>query len=170
MKALVYEQYGTPDVLRVKEMPTPTIKDNQVLIEVQASGINPVDTYFRKGIREVPSFPHIPHFDVAGTIIEVGGNVTSHSIGDRVWASNAKGASGEYVALDAELAFPLTDSLSFADGAALSMPFLTAHLALFFRGQLKSDETVLIYGGSGGCWICGDSISKRSWCYRHYHS
>ncbi|MED1562565.1 quinone oxidoreductase [Alkalihalobacillus alcalophilus ATCC 27647 = CGMCC 1.3604] len=162
MKALVYEQYGTPDVLRVKEMPTPTIKDNQVLIEVQASGINPVDTYFRKGIREVPSFPHIPHFDVAGTIIEVGGNVTSHSIGDRVWASNAKGASGEYVALDAELAFPLTDSLSFADGAALSMPFLTAHLALFFRGQLKSDETVLIYGGSGAVGYAAIQLAKEA--------
>ncbi|KMK74939.1 NADPH:quinone reductase [Alkalihalobacillus pseudalcaliphilus] len=162
MKALVYKQYGEPTVLEIDEVSKPTIKADEVLIEVKASGINPVDTYFRKGIRQVPSFPHIPHFDLAGVVKEVGEHVTSHKIGDHVWASNAKGASGQYVALSANIAFPLSFDISFEEGAALSMPFLTAHLALFHRGNLHKDETVFIVGGSGAVGHAAIQLAKEA--------
>ncbi|GAF66567.1 putative quinone oxidoreductase [Bacillus sp. TS-2] len=159
MKSLVYKEFGEPSVLTIEEMPKPQIKENEILVKVEASGINPVDTYFRKGIRKVESFPHIPHFDMAGTVIELGSEVTTHQIGERIWASNAKGASGEYVAIDSSIAFPLNE-LPFTHGAAIAMPFLTAHLALFFRGELKEYDTVLIYGGSGAVGHAAIQLAK----------
>ncbi|WP_088103138.1 NADPH:quinone reductase [Halalkalibacter urbisdiaboli] len=149
MKAVIYEQYGDPSVLKVAELEKPSPKPNELLIKVGASGINPVDTYFRKGIRKVESFPHIPHFDVSGEVVALGDDVEGVEIGDRIWATNIKGTAAEYVCVPAELAFPLANHLSYEDGAAIAMAFMTAHLALFYRGQLQKGETVLIYGGAG---------------------
>lgn len=160
MKAIVYERYGEPDVLKVAEVDKPSIKENEVLVEVKASGVNPVDTYFRKGIREVPSFPFIPHLDLAGVVVEVGKNVKNVKVGDRIWATNANSASAEYTAIDANLAFPLHNDLSFIEGAALAMPFMTAHLSLFFRGKLESGETVFVFGGAGSVGHAAIQLAK----------
>ncbi|ARK29026.1 NADPH:quinone reductase [Halalkalibacter krulwichiae] len=162
MKAVIYESYGDPQVLKVADVPKPVIKENEVLIKVKASGVNPVDTYFRKGIRQVNSFPHIPHFDLAGEVAEVGATVTTIKVGDRVWATNAKEASAEYAAVPADLVFPLPNELHFQDGAALAMPFMTAYLSLFNRGQLKEDETVLIYGGAGAVGHAAIQLAKKN--------
>ncbi|GAE26388.1 zinc-containing alcohol dehydrogenase [Halalkalibacter wakoensis JCM 9140] len=162
MKAVVYEQYGDPTVLTVKEVDQPSIQSNEVLIQVKASGINPVDTYFRKGIRQVDSFPHIPHFDVAGEVVEVGTDVTNLQVGDRVWATNAKGASAEYVAVSADLVFPLAENATFEDGAAIAMPYMTAYLSLFNRGQLKENEAVLVYGGAGAVGHAAIQLAKKA--------
>lgn len=162
MKAVIYEQYGEPNVLKVGEIAKPEIKPNEVLIQVKASGVNPVDTYFRKGIRPVDSFPFVPHLDLAGVIAEVGENVSNVKPGDRVWATNAKNASAEFVALDSKLVFPLHKDLTFADGAALAMPFMTAHLSLFFRGKLDQGETVLIFGGAGAVGHAAIQLAKEA--------
>ncbi len=162
MQAVVYEQYGEPNVLKIAEVKKPVIKPNQVLIKVKASGINPVDTYFRKGIRQVDSFPYIPHFDAAGEIVEVGAAVENAKVGDRIWATNAKGASAEYVAVDSDLVFPLHRSLTYADGAAIAMPFLTAHLALFFKGNLQANESVLIFGAAGAVGHASVQLAKQA--------
>ncbi|TWI52878.1 NADPH:quinone reductase [Halalkalibacter nanhaiisediminis] len=162
MKAVVYEQYGDPAVLKVSEVEKPTIKPNQVLIKVKASGINPVDTYFRKGIRQVDSFPYIPHFDVSGVVSEVGSEVENIKIGDHVWATNAKGASAEYVAVASNFVFPLHADLPYADGAALAMPFMTAHLALHFKGNLQENESVLIFGAAGAVGHAAVQLAKQA--------
>jgi len=162
MKAVVYESYGDPQVLKVSEVSKPTLNSNEVLIQVRASGVNPVDTYFRKGIREVDSFPHIPHFDLGGEVVEVGADVSNIQAGDRVWATSAKGASAEYVAIAAERVFPLPDRLSFVDGAALAMPFMTAYLSLFNRGQLKEKENILIYGAAGAVGHAAVQLAKKA--------
>ncbi|MDT8860983.1 NADPH:quinone reductase [Alkalihalobacillus sp. MEB130] len=162
MKAVVYEAYGDPNVLTVSEVDKPSIQSNEVLINVKASGVNPVDTYFRKGIRQVDSFPHIPHFDLAGEVVAVGEDVKEVQVGDRVWATNAKGASAEFVALDANFVFPLPTDTSFEEGAAIAMPFMTAYLSLFNRGQLKAGETVLIYGGAGAVGHAAIQLAKQA--------
>ncbi|NEU31883.1 NADPH:quinone reductase [bacterium LRH843] len=162
MKAVVYEQYGEPNVLKIAEIEKPAIGPNEVLVNVKASGINPVDTYFRKGIRQVDKFPFVPHHDLAGAIVEVGENVTHVKPGDHVWATNAKGASAEYVAISGDLVFPLQSDLAFTDGAALAMPFMTAHLSLFFRGKLDANESVLIYGASGAVGNAAVQLAKRA--------
>lgn len=160
MKAIVYETYGDPNVLKVSELTKPTVKPNEVLVHVKASGVNPVDTYFRKGIREVESFPNVPHFDLAGEVVEVGADVTGTQIGDRVWATNAKGASAEFVAVPAERVFPLPDSLTFKDGAAIAMPFMTAYLSLFNRGHLKEGQSILVYGAAGAVGHAAVQLAK----------
>lgn len=149
MKAVVYNQQGSPNVLEVVELEKPTIKDNEILIEIGASGVNPVDTYFRSGIRPVDSFPQVPHFDLGGTIVEKGTAVTKWNVGDRVWASSIKGTAAQFITAKEDQVFPLPSHLSFVEGAALAMAFMTAHLALFHRAQLKKDENVLIFGGAG---------------------
>ena len=162
MKAVIYEAYGDPSVLKVAEVEKPAIKPNEVLVNVKASGINPVDTYFRKGIRQVAAFPNIPHFDLAGEVVEVGTEVTSVQVGDRVWATNAKGASAEFVAISQEAVFPLPAHLSYEDGAALAMPYMTAYLSLFNRGHLKKGETVLVYGAAGAVGHAAVQLAKNA--------
>ncbi|MFC0471273.1 NADPH:quinone reductase [Halalkalibacter kiskunsagensis] len=162
MKAVVYETYGEPNVLTVSEVPKPSIKSNEVLVQVRASGVNPVDTYFRKGIRPVDSFPYIPHFDIAGEVAEVGSAVNNVQIGDRVWATNAKGASAEYVAISADLVFPLPVDNTFEEGAAIAMPFMTAYLSLFNRGHLQSNDSVLIFGGAGAVGHAAIQLAKNA--------
>ncbi|WP_158738411.1 NADPH:quinone reductase [Alteribacillus sp. YIM 98480] len=149
MKAVVFNQYGGPEVLETASVENPLPKPDEILVKVKASGINPVDTYFRKGIREVPSFPHIPHFDLAGVVVEVGANVESLQIGDRVWATNIKGTAAEFVTASVDYVYRLPDNISFEEGATLGIPVLTAHLSLYNRAQLKPRENVLIYGASG---------------------
>lgn len=162
MKAVVYETYGGPEVLTVAHVEKPIVGEDDVLVKVGASGINPVDTYFRAGIREVPSFPHIPHFDLAGTVVEAGKNVTNVSVGDRVWGTNISGTAAEYVACPQSKVFPLADHLTFEEGAALAMAFMTAHLSLFARGQLQKEDTVLIYGGAGAVGHAAIQLAKQT--------
>ncbi|MET3508024.1 NADPH:quinone reductase [Halalkalibacter oceani] len=162
MKAIVYEQYGDPSVLKVAEVEKPVIQANEVLIAVKASGVNPVDTYFRKGIRPVDSFPHIPHFDLAGEVVEIGSSVTGVAVGDRVWATGAKGSSAEFAAVSHELVFPLPENTTFTDGAALAMPFMTAHLSLYYRGDLQPNQSVLIFGAAGAVGHAAVQLAKQS--------
>lgn len=162
MKAVVYEQYGEPSVLKVAEVEKPVIQANEVLIAVKASGVNPVDTYFRKGIRSVDSFPHVPHFDLAGEVVEIGSSVTGVAVGDRVWATGAKGASAEFAAVSHELVFPLPETIPFTDGAALAMPFMTAHLSLYYRGTLQANQSVLIFGAAGAVGHAAVQLAKQT--------
>ncbi|MCT8136943.1 NADPH:quinone reductase [Anaerobacillus sp. CMMVII] len=165
MKAVVYNEQGSPDVLKVVELDKPTIQDHQILIEVGASGINPVDTYFRSGIRPVESFPQIPHFDLGGTIVEIGSSVTKWKVGDRVWASGIKGTAAQFVAANEDQVFPLADHLSDVEGAALAMAFMTAHLALFHRAKLEKSDNVLIYGGAGAVGHAAIQLARSIGAY-----
>ncbi len=162
MKAIVYEQYGKPNVLQVKEVEPPSIKADELLIKVKASGINPVDTYFRKGIRKVDQLPYIPHFDLAGEVIGIGSEVKGFKSGDRIWATKAKGASAELAAVPAKLAFPLPKTMTYEEGAAIAMAFTTAHLSLFYRGQIQPGENVLVFGGAGAVGHAAIQLAKQA--------
>ncbi|WP_158235115.1 alcohol dehydrogenase catalytic domain-containing protein, partial [Pseudomonas sp. 2995-3] len=107
-------------------------KDDEILIKVGGSAMNPVDTYFRKGMRPVPSFPHIPHFDLGGVVESIGANVQNIQPGSRVWATNISGTATEYLTAKAEDVFTLPDNISEIEGAAIAMPFATAHLSLHY--------------------------------------
>lgn len=162
MKAVVFNEYGGPDVLTVATLEKPKPAQGEVLVQVGASGINPVDTYFRSGVRPVPSFPSIPHFDLGGTVVEIGEGVTKWKVGDKVWGTNISGTAAEFVSVSENLLFPLADHLTVEDGAAIAMAFITAHLSLFWRGQLKAGETVLIYGASGAVGNAAVQLAKQA--------
>ncbi|OIJ14000.1 quinone oxidoreductase [Anaerobacillus arseniciselenatis] len=165
MKAVVYYEHGKPEVLQTVELQKPSIGANEILIKVEASGINPVDTYFRSGVRPVEKFPHIPHFDLGGIVVEVGSNVTKWKVGDRVWGTNIKGTAAQFVAVGEEDVFPLAPHVSTAEGAALSMAFMTAHLALFYRAKLEKGEKVLIFGGAGAVGHAAIQLAKSVGAY-----
>lgn len=155
MKAAWYEQQGSADkVLSIGEMPCPPIGENDVLIRVYASGINPSDVKKRNGIRGEMAYPRIiPHSDGAGMIEAVGKNISKISIGQRVWIYNAQwnrtfGTAAEYIVLPAELAVPLPDNISFEEGACLGVPAFTAHRAVFAEGPVGG-KIILVTGGAG---------------------
>ncbi|MEB1805803.1 MAG: NADPH:quinone reductase [Bacillaceae bacterium] len=161
MKAVAYQKHGGPEVLEIIEVEKPSPQPGEVLIKVGASGVNPVDTYFRSGVRPVDQFPYIPHFDLGGTIVELGANVTKWKVGDRVWGTNIKGTAAEFVSVTEDKVFPLASHLSEEDGAALSMAFVTAYLSLFNRAKLSAGETVLIYGAAGAVGNAAVQLAKQ---------
>lgn len=164
MRAAWYEGFGpAAEVLDLGPLPDPTPGPGEVLIRLKASGINPSDVKLRAGSRPgvTMAFPRIvPHSDGAGVIEAVGAGVDGLAKGDRVWVANgqwqrASGTAAELIAIPANLVAPLPDNTSFAEGACLGIPALTAWYALAGDGPIEG-QTVLVTGGAGtvGRYAC----------------
>jgi NADPH2:quinone reductase len=152
MKAIRVHEFGGPEVLKLEEVPTPKPGPGEVLVRVHAAGVNPYDTYMRAGTYAIkPPLPYTPGSDAAGVIESVGDGVTRVKPGDRVYtAKTQSGAYAEYaLALESQV-YRLPDNISFAQGAALWVPYGTAFTALNHHGNAKAGETVLVHGASGG--------------------
>ena len=155
MKAVRYHSYGDSDVLVYEDADRPVAGPGQVVVKVAGTSFNPVDVAIRAGFLEQVfpvTLPHVPNFDVAGNIAEVGEGVSGWSVGDAVVAflpMTAPGAAAEYVAAPAEAlaAAPRTGEL--ADAAALPSAGLAAWQALFEHAGLKTGQSVLINGAGG---------------------
>ena len=151
MKAIVVKEFGAPDVMKFQEAPDPTPGPGQLLIRVHAVGVNPVEAYIRAGTyARKPSLPYIPGSDVGGTVEKTGANVTGFKPGDRVYTQGAAGGYAQLMVCDEALAHPLPARVSFAQGAALGVPYSTAWRALFMRARAHAGETLLVHGASGG--------------------
>src|SRR5262245_17913542 len=135
-----YEKHGPArEVLRVGEQPDPVPGKGEVRVRLRASGVNPSDIKSRNGHRPVIPPRVIPDSDGAGTIDRVGRGVSKRRLGERVWVYNgqwqrASGTSAQYIALPAGLAVPLPRKISWAQGACLGIPVMTAHRCLFADG------------------------------------
>jgi NADPH2:quinone reductase len=165
MRAIRVHRFGDPDVLQLEDLPDPTPGSNQVLIQVKAIGVNPVETYIRKGIYGPRDFPFTPGSDCAGVIRSVGPGVTAFKPGDRVYtASTVTGAYAQLAVADATKVYPLPPHVSFAQGAALGVPAATAYKALFLRGQIKPAETILIHGATGGVGLACVQLARAHGC------
>ncbi len=162
MKAIRVDQFGEPDVLRLVELPAPQPTVGQVLVRVHAIGVNPVETYTRSGnYARKPALPYTPGSDAAGIVEAVGGEVTAFKLGDRVYtAGSLTGSYAEFTLCDVSQVHPLPDNVSFAQGAAIGVPYATAYRALIQRGQARSGESVLIHGASGGVGIAGVQLAR----------
>jgi NADPH2:quinone reductase len=156
MKAVWYERTGAaPDVLTFGEMPTPEAGPGEVRVRLEASGVNPSDAGRRAGSHSAMQYPRvITNSDGAGTVDQVGDGVTRLAVGQRVWLFNGQrngrafGTAAEYIALAEHLVTPLPDDLSFAQGATLGIPCMTAWCCLFGDGTIAG-QTVLVTGGAG---------------------
>jgi NADPH2:quinone reductase len=156
MKAVWYERTGAaPEVLTYGDMPTPVAGPGEVRVRLEASGVNPADVGRRAGSYRATEFPRvIPNSDGAGIIDQVGDGVTRLSAGQRVWLFNGQrngrafGTAAEYISLAERLVTPLPDSVSFAAGATLGIPGMTAWCCLFGDGPIAG-QTVLVTGGAG---------------------
>ena len=154
MRAIVVKEFGPPDVMKVEEVPDPAPGPGQVLVRVAAAGVNPVETYVRSGAyARLPTLPYIPGTDLAGAVERVGANVSAVKPGDRVYAHGVAPGSGAYAeraVCEEHQIHPLPAHVSFAQGAAMGVPYATAWRALFIRGHARAGETVFIHGASGG--------------------
>src|SRR5215468_8157055 len=155
MKAVRYHSYGDSDVLVYEDADRPVAGAGQVLVRVAGAAFNPVDVAIRAGFLEQVfpvALPHIPDFDVAGVIAEVGEGVSGWSAGDAVVAflpMTAPGAAAEYVAVPAGLLAGAPRTIELADAAALPSAGLTAWQSLFEHAGLTAGQTILINGAGG---------------------
>jgi NADPH2:quinone reductase len=156
VKAVWYERQGAaPDVLVYGDMPTPVAGSGEVRIRLEASGVNPSDVGRRGGSYRAMEYPRvIPQSDGAGIVDQVGDGVTRLKAGQRVWFFNGQrngrafGTAAEYIALAEHLVTPLPDDVTFAAGATLGIPCMTAWCSLFGDGPIAG-QTVLVTGGAG---------------------
>jgi NADPH2:quinone reductase len=157
MLASWYDQQGrAADVLRVGELPDPTPGPDEVRVRVTVSGVNPGDTKKRRGwLGSSMPYPRvIPHSDGAGVVDAVGAGIDESRVGQRVWIYGAQsyrpsGTAAQYTVVPAGLAVPLPDHLSDELGAALGIPGITAHRAVFADGPVDG-QLVLVHGVLGG--------------------
>ncbi|MFS0725191.1 NADP-dependent oxidoreductase [Paenibacillus sp. 1P07SE] len=154
MRAIAIHEYGYPDVLVEQEVSVPTCNDNQVMVELHAGSVNPVDSNIRTGrvqeVFPVHTFPHVLGLDLAGIVREVGASVKHFKIGDRVFGLGSSGTYAEYAVAAEDQIAKLSSNHTFIEAGALPAVALTAWHSLFRYGELKVGERVLIHGGAGG--------------------
>jgi NADPH2:quinone reductase len=155
MRAVWYDRQGPAnDVITTGELPTPEPGLKQVRVRLEASGVNPSDTYRRRGAVPLEYPRVIPNSDGAGVVDAVGEGVDPGWAGKRVWLYNGQrngrwmGTAAEFIALDVDLVTALPDHVSFAQGATLGIPCMTAHGCVFAAGPVQG-KTLLITGGAG---------------------
>jgi NADPH:quinone reductase-like Zn-dependent oxidoreductase len=166
MRAIVYERYGPPEVLEVRELPSPLPAAGEVLVSVHAAALNPKDSLIRKGkFRRVTGnrFPRGLGYDLSGVVRAVGPGVTRLRAGDEVFGMKNGWAGGtvadEVCAPEGELALK-PKGLSFEDAAALPLAGLTALQALRDEGRVQPGQRVLIHGASGGVGVFAIQVAR----------
>jgi len=167
MRALVVHNYGGPESMKIEEIPVPKPGKNEVLIRIHAAGVNPVDTYIRAGYfhPDVYQTPLIIGSDAAGVVEEVGAGVTRFKKGERVFCWNKQtnaGCYAQYCVTADNLCWSLPGKCSFAQGAAIGIPYLTAYNALFQTGWSKKSKSVLIHGASGGVGLAACQLARHA--------
>src|ERR1700730_55403 len=162
MKAIRVHEFGGPEVLKLEEVPTPRPAAGQVLVRIHAAGVNPYDTYMRNGSYPVkPPLPYTPGSDAAGVVEAIGEGVTKVKPGDRVYtAKTLTGAYAEYALTLESQVHPLPAKITFAQGAAIWVPYGTAYHALFHSARASAGETLLIHGASGGVGIAATQMAR----------
>ncbi len=160
MKAIQVTQTGGPDVLTLLDVPTPTPKPNEALVEIKASGVNFIDVYFREGRYPSP-LPFINGQEGAGVVKEVGSEVTNLKVGDRVAYTSSLGSYAEFAAVPAARLVKIPDALSFEQAAAAMLQGMTAHYLLHSSYKLQRGETALIHAAAGGVGLLLVQMAKK---------
>lgn len=159
MKAIVVRELGGPEKLVFDDVPEPEPGDGEVVVGVDAAGVNFIDTYQRTGLYEVP-LPFTPGSEGAGTVVAVGPGVEGPAIGERVAWSTGLGSYAERVARPAESLIPLPDHISNEIAAALLIQGLTAHYLAVDTYPLEPGSTCLIHAGAGGVGLLLTQIAR----------
>jgi len=170
MRAVRLHDHGGPDVLQVDDTDRPDPDDSELLVEVAAAGVNPVDTYFRDGSYEPVGLPFTPGVDFAGTVAAVGADVTDFATGDRVYGTgigNAglQGGYAEFATVPTDRVVALPDGADIVEAGAAGVAAVTAWRALIDHADLDPAEACLVHGGSGGVGHAAvqvaDAVSAR---------
>ena len=161
MKAAVYYETGPPTVFKYEDVPDPACPPDGLLINVEAISIEGGDTLNRGG-GDMANKPHIVGYQCAGTIREVGPEVSERSAGERVVAVMPFGSHAAIVAVPENAVWPLPDGMDIQQAASIPVPFGTADDCLFEFGKLQAGETVLIQAGAGGVGLAAIQLAKRA--------
>ena len=163
MKAIVVRDFGPPEVMKLEDVEMPELTGTEVLVKIEAAGVNPVDTYLRSGIHaHAPNLPYTPGKDGAGTVAAVGSDVSRFKPGDRVYtAGSITGTYAEYSLCDESHLGRLPENVGFEKGAGVWTPYATSYRALFQKADAKAGEKVLIHGASGGVGIAALQWAKN---------
>jgi|694.fasta_scaffold02856_5 NADPH2:quinone reductase len=162
MQAILVDHFGGPEVLRLNTLPDPVLEqETEVLVEIRAAGVNPVDTYIRAGTYgRLPPLPYTPGLDGAGVVVAVGAAVTDLAVGDRVYGGwPLTGTYAQVARYDRPWVYPLPPQLSFAQGACLFVPYSTAYRALFEKAQVQAGDWVLIHGATGAVGLAAVQLA-----------
>ncbi|MFI5972523.1 NADPH:quinone reductase [Streptomyces sp. NPDC051452] len=155
MRAAFIEELGAPDVIRYGEIAAPRPGPTDVLVDVEATTVNPVDTFVRSGaFRTHLDFPFVIGRDLVGTVAAAGPGATGFRAGDRVWCNSLghegrQGAAAQQAVVAADRLYPLPGGVDPCEAVAVLHPAATAYLALFTHGHLRVGETVLVAGAAG---------------------
>ena len=166
MRAARVHELGGPDVLRYEEVPPPQPKSGEVLVKISAAGVNYLDIYYRSGFHwgghHGRALPYIPGAEAAGTVIELGANVTDVKIGDRVayGISNGYGSYAELQAVPDLHLYKIPHSIAFGDAAAIMLQGMTAHYLTHSTYWVKPKDTVLIHAAAGGTGLLLLQLAK----------
>ncbi|HEX6666373.1 MAG TPA: NADPH:quinone oxidoreductase family protein [Solirubrobacterales bacterium] len=161
MRAVVLREFGSPASLTVEDLPDLTAGPGEVLIEVEACGVNFPDLLVVQGkYQTLAEPPFSPGKEVAGRVAAVGEGVASPQPGERVMAQLEYGGYSELVVVPAGTCCPIPDEVPSTDAAALGLVYLTAHLGLMRRAHLQPGEWVLVTGGGGGIGSAGVQLAR----------
>lgn len=161
MKAVRVNEFGPPSVCRIEEIPTPTPEPTEVLVSTRFASLNFPDILkLTGGHQNKETFPYTPGIELSGVIDAVGDEVTGYSVGDRVFARVGRGAFAEAVAVHTTSLRKIPDFMSDEDAAAFSVVYLTSHIGLVHRGNMKEGECVLVHSAAGGTGISAVQIAK----------
>ena len=164
MKSIRVHEHGSPEVMTLEEIPDPQPGAEQVVVQVHAAGVNPVDTYIRSGLHGYTAdLPYTPGIDAAGIVLSIGVGAGNISVGDRVYcAGTISGSYAERIVCDAADVHPLPETVSFAQGACVGVPYGTAYRALFQRARVEPGEVVLVHGASGGVGLAAVQLARTA--------
>ena len=160
MKAIAIEQNGGPEVLRLADLPTPSPKAGEVLVKLEASGVNYIDVYFRTGLYKAPQFPLVLGQEGAGIVQSVGEGVATVKPGDRVAWVGPLGAYAEYASVPAGRVVVVPPDVSLRDAAALMLQGMTAHYLSESTFPLRAEHVALIHAGAGGVGLLLTQLAK----------
>jgi putative PIG3 family NAD(P)H quinone oxidoreductase len=161
MRAVVFEQSGGPEVLRIEEVPAPAPGERELVIEVHATALNRADLLQRRGLYPPPpGASDVLGLECSGVVVEVGASVTRFAVGDRVMALLAGGGYAERAVVHEDVALRVPERLSFEEAAAVPEAFLTASEALLVEGQVQRGEAVLVTAAASGVGSAAVQIAK----------
>jgi NADPH2:quinone reductase len=160
MQAIQVSQVGGPEVLTSVDLPVPTPKPDEAIVNIQVAGINFIDVYIREGRYPTP-LPFVSGQEAAGVVTEVGSEVTTLQPGDRVAYTSVLGSYAEYAAVPASRLVKIPDELDFEQAAAAMLQGMTAHYLVHSSYPLKKGETALIHAAAGGVGLLLVQMAKQ---------
>jgi len=159
MREIQIGKTGGPEVLELVDLPKPEPKAGEVLVEIEAAGVNFIDTYLREGRYPAP-LPFIPGVEAAGVVVAIGEDVSGFAIGDRVAWWMTRGSYAEFACVPVSGLLKVPEGIRLEDAAAVTAQGLTAHYLAQDTYAIKAGDTVLIHAGAGGVGLLLTQMAK----------